>query len=434
VTIEQHKTKFRNRLDRLNLLDLVQVWYSQGEDYYGDGYEPYSYTETLTDIVDEYIDQAEKYNENQNQGEALKIYQALFESFGEKKNSLKGEEEELEDCFLEEMDKILIEYIKTLQKTNNKNLKEIGINYLCRLLEQQPYEIEQYNISSGLKSSIFTKDEAKIGLFALTKMADKKILTIPESSLLTYLYFLAGNYTRFETTSLLNLKENPNIALDLLKYYQQSNKKNETIDIAQRVLNQISGKKRDDFSYYEHPINYLDLEIQLRKFLKTVFSRETNYIDSINNVEQLFLRTQSLSDYEALIKEYKSIEEKQEFLIQMKKYFSRLGEIKTIFKVFRLENKKEEILDLIEKYRDTECFPDMIYFIQKDYPKQCFTAYKKKIEKILQETDVKKYKQAVYFLKRMKQIEMAKEFNLFLHWIKETYWRRRRLLEELRNV
>lgn len=57
-----------------------------------------------------------------------------------------------------------------------------------------------------------------------------------------------------------------------------------------------------------------------------------------------------------------------------------------------------------------------------------------KVEKILQKTDVEKYKQAAYFLKRMKQIEMSEEFNLFLNWIKETYWRRRRLLEELRNV
>ena len=66
-----------------------------------------------------------------------------------------------------------------LQKTNNKNLKEIGIIYLCRLLEQQPYDVEQYNISSGLKNVIFTKDDAKIGLSVLVKTAAKSLPRVP---------------------------------------------------------------------------------------------------------------------------------------------------------------------------------------------------------------------------------------------------------------
>jgi len=434
VTITQYKTKFKNKLNELDLSDLIQVWYSQGEDYYGDGYEPYSDTETLGEIADEYIEEAEKYNENQNQGEALKIYQALFESFGEKKMSLNGEKEELKDWFLEEMDKIFLQYVNTLQKTNNKNLKEIGIIYLCRLLEQQPYDVEQYNISSGSKNVIFTKDDAKIGLSVLVKTAAKKILTIPESSLLTYLYFLTEDYERFEKISLLNLKENPNIVLGLLKYYYQNNRKNETMDIAQKVLNQISSKKHDDFSYFEYPVNYLDLEIEIRKFLKPVFSPEINYSDNINNAEQLFLRTQSLSDYKELIKMYKNIEEKQKFWHEMKDYFSQRDKIKTIFKVFRLENKKEEVLNLIIKYPDSDCFPDMITFVQKEFPEQCFSTYKKKIEQILLETKVEKYEQAAYHLKRIKQIGKTQEFSNFLRWIKDTYWRRRKLLEELKSV
>ncbi len=434
ITIKQYKNKFKDKLDSLNLSDLIQVWYSQGEDYYGEGYEAYSDTETPTGIVEEYIEEAEEYNKNQNQGEALKIYQALFESFGEKKNSLKGEEEELEDWFLEEMDKILMQYIKTLQNANNKNLKEIGITYLCRLLEQRLYDIEQYDIFTGLKSVIHTKDEGGIGLSSLTKTVAKKILTIPESSLLAYLYFLTEDYFRFEKISLINIKENPDLVLDLLKYYSQNSRNDEAINMAQSVLVQISGRKHDDFSYLEHPINYLGLEIQIRILLKSLVSSETDYPEAVKNEEQLFLRTQSLSDYKELIRMYKSLEEKQKFWEEMKEYFSQLGEIKTIFKVFRFENKKEGVLDLITKYPNSDCFPDMVAFVQKDYPEPCFISYKKKIEDILQETNVEKYKQAAYHLKRMKQIGKIQEFNHFLHWIKDMYWRRRRLLEELRDV
>ena len=144
--------------------------------------------------------------------------------------------------------------------------------------------------------------------------------------------------------------------------------------------------------------------------------------------------TGELTDYKELVSNYHDKSEKEKFWIVIKKHFADEYEVKIVFKVFKLENQKKEILELIIKYPQTDCFPDMISFVQKDFPEQCFTNYKKKIEAILKETNVEKYKEVAYHLKRMKQIDNIQEFNIFLRWIKETYWRRRRLLEELRDV
>jgi uncharacterized Zn finger protein len=117
----------------------------------------------------------------------------------------------------------------------------------------------------------------------------------------------------------------------------------------------------------------------------------------------------------------------------IKKHFADEYEVKTVFKVFKLENQRQEVLDLINKYPQAECFPEMIAFVREDFPHECSAVYKKKIEDILKETDVRKYAEAAYHLKRMKEIGLDKEFVDFVNWIKTTYWRRRKLMEELQE-
>ena len=436
VTVEQYKTRFRNQLDELNLPALIQAWYEQGEDYdYYDngGYDIDSGGEAITDIVDRAIEEAEKYGENNNQGEELKIYQALLEALGEKKQTLKGDEKELEDWFLEEMARVLAKYVETVKKTDNINLKQIGITYLCKILEDLSWEIEPADVSAGLKRIAVSAAEVKIALSALAKTAAKKTLTVPESSLLAHLYFVNEDLERFEEISVANLEVNPNLTLDLLKYYQSRNQKIKILETAKLVLKRIAGKKDDiDIVFYnELSINYLEIETRIRRFLETILTSKEDYAERIANLEQLFLKTASLADYKTLASRYAKLEEKHRFWEMMKDHFTDSYNVKTVFRVFRFENQKQEILWLIEKYPEADCFPEMVAFTRDEYANACFVVYRKKIEKILEKVDIEKYKEAAYHLRQMKLIGKTEEFNEFLDWIRNTYWRRKRLIEEL---
>ena len=69
VTVADYKIRFRNRLEQLDLKELLEMWYWQGEDY-DDGRRYDLTTESLEETVDELIEPAEKYAANQNYAEA----------------------------------------------------------------------------------------------------------------------------------------------------------------------------------------------------------------------------------------------------------------------------------------------------------------------------------------------------------------------------
>lgn len=422
VSAIDYKTKFTDRLDQLDLRGLVEEWYRQGEDYYDDQYD-YLGSESLSDVVDELMESGEKYEENQNFGEAVKIYQALFEALAEKQKSLTGDNKELSDWFDQEMEKVIGRYIKVLTKTDNGHLKQIGISYLCFLFREPSADDSQNQILNGLKQIIVGRDEAEYALKCLINLKTKRKLSIPESSLLAFLYFLSENWRLFEATSLNNLVENPGLTVDLLKYYQQKGSREKIIEVSGRVLKTLREKQR-----------LTEVEIQIRRFLKNIYSPPEDYYPAmISNLERLFLITGSLKDYRELAGGYQDKAEKLKFWPEMKTYFSRKREIKILFKVFRLENQQEEVLNLMKQYPQAECFPEMIAFCQENFSRECFSVYKQKVEEILKEVKVEKYAEAAYHLKKMQKIGLDKEFNDFINFIKTAYYRRRRLLEELRD-
>ena len=162
ITTTYYKTRFRIELDQMNLKELLQTWYFEGGDYYDGQYSDFDTSLSLSDVVENMSDLGKKYEDSQNLGEALKIYQAIFEALDEKRNSLKGDDSELRDCFEQEMEKIINDfYIKTLTKINNNNLKKIGIDYLCYLFQYgyDKFSSNQNNIFLGLKEIISNKDE-----------------------------------------------------------------------------------------------------------------------------------------------------------------------------------------------------------------------------------------------------------------------------------
>ena len=285
-----------------------------------------------------------------------------------------------------------------------------------------------------MKQIILNKNEAENALLKLDKLKNKDNLFIPESSLLAFIYSKIEDWQLFENVSLKNLNKNPGRTLDLLQYYQKNNDKEKIIKVANKVLAELMKINKDrNFSFQFNQKDNLEIEIQIRSFLKEIFLLQTDYELVVSNLERLFLITGSLIDYKELIKKYKNTSEKIKYWEIMIKYFSGKNQVKNIFKVFKLENQKGRILDLVRKYPQEECFPDMIAFIQKDFLKECFMEYKKKVEEILKETDTKVYPVAVYHLKRMQKIGLDKNFDDFIIFIKNVFKRRSSLMKELQE-
>lgn len=315
-------------------------------------------------------------------------------------------------------------YYKVLSVTDDPGIKKAGLEYLCLLFEHKQFEWNRKELAEGLKEAIIKKSGAEICLRRLSITITKPDLSPAESSLLTRLYFIAGDEEQFEKTSLANLQKNPELSLDLLKFYKRQDRKSDILKTADRVL---SSKKSDSFDW-DSP---RDVEIEIREFLKTVFDPKKEYPQIIANLEVLFLRSKKLNNYKELAATYHNTAEKEKFLEKMKDAFTKQSEIGIMFKVLKLEDRKQEILELTGKYKDESCFPDMIAFISSAYPQESFDNYRAKIKHLLKESNVKYYPQVAYHLKRMKQIGLTADFKKFVDWIVASYKRRPKLMEEL---
>lgn len=286
----------------------------------------------------------------------------------------------------------------------------------------------EQRILEGIEQVVKNKEQAKTAL-ALISWKEKIELSNQESSLLAHLYPLVEDFAAFEKVSLKFLDQNPALALELLNYYHREGEKGKVLETAERVLQQISQKAEDRFSLRYYDDGKIGTEV--RRFLKNVFDPKTDYAQMVDNLERLFLTTRALSDYKELAKVYRTRAEKKKFWEKMKKEFLQHHWVKSVFEVFFLEGQKKEIFELVRKYPEEECFPQMVGAVRKDFPDECFAVYKKKVEKMLEVAKVSVYPQVVYHLQQMQKIGLEREFADFVGWIKTEFYRRRRLLEEL---
>jgi len=432
VTVSEYKDRFIKELNKLDMRELLEMWYREGDDYYDSDshYRDFSGGDSLSETISGFISDGEKYEENNNIAEAMKIYRAIFEALDKKQDELRGDIADLSDAFEKSKGDIVDCYLLALSKTENKDLRNIAISYLGFLFLK--HSIFEDQIMKGLKNIQINKQESK-NLLEVINKAEKNNLSPTASSLLASLYQKTGNWQKFKDLSLRNLKKNPELSIDLLKYYQEKDKKTEIIKVTDKVLASFSRKDSYDYLYTNFGLSNKDIEIRIRQFMKNIYSQDTEYLAFMDNLEWIFLLTGSLKDYQELVKTYRETEEKEKFWNKMKTYFEKDHKIQDIFKIFKFENKKEDILNLLKNHHAAECFPEMVSFIQADFPGECFLEYKKKIDDLLKETDVSKYPEAVYHLKRMQNIGLEKGFDDYVNQIKTIFWRRRRLMEELRE-
>lgn len=426
VTMEDYAAQFRIKLDRLDLTALLELWHQEGEDYYEGDWNDRDFPSTvsLSDVVDELIEQAETYEDNQNHGEALKIYQALFEALCQKQESLEGDDAELLDVFVQETEKVVDRYIQTGIKTNSVPLKQIAVSFLCSLFDHPRASVNDEQVVAGLRQIITTEVDSAYALDCLKSVREKNELSVAESSLLAFLYSVSHQWPLFENISRANVGNNPGIALDLLRFFHKNDRMSDVVTVSDDVLGALMKKDQGHDKR---------IEIQIRQFLKSAYSAVKDSSRIKPNLERLFLLTGLLSDYKELIERYEHTSQKESFWKMMKEHFKKESDVKTIFNVFRFENQKDEVLDLVRAYPESDSFPDMIDFVKDVYPKESFDQYQKKINGLLREAKVEHYAPAAYHLTRMSTIGCEADFLAYVAWIKTTYQRRRRLIEELQK-
>lgn len=286
ATTQSYKSKIVGKLDELDLDELEQAWMTSGDDFY-DYYPSYKddscYDDkTLNLTLSPFLQEAQKYANNENYTESDKIFQATIEALRDKIEEIKDGYPDLEDWLFKEIDETLNSYCKVLQTTES-SIKQAGLEYICMLFEHKQFDQNRKELEKCLKEMVIKNTEAKICLRRLSCTINKPCLLPDESSLLAHLYLLASNEEEFEKVSTDNLTSNPQLVLELLKFYKSHNRKTDVLKTADQVLDHIH-KKADSFDW-----NFSEnLEIGIREFLKTVFDPKTEYRQTINNMEILF--------------------------------------------------------------------------------------------------------------------------------------------------
>ncbi|MDP4011808.1 MAG: hypothetical protein Q8P72_06315 [Candidatus Roizmanbacteria bacterium] len=432
TTVKEYKEKIRHALDQLDMREVLQAWYAEEDDDYYD-YHPEYAPETgpsLEEVTQPFLIEAETYLENDNVAECIKIYQAMFEALDEKQQTLHGEETELENWFAEEMQNALDGYAKSLETTQDTSIKTMGITYLCGLFEKQ--KEWQAQIGTVVKQVVVVSSEAESALATLSQSKHNTKLSIDESSLYAHLHFTHEDFELFENICLNHIKESPHLVVKLLRHYQTQGRKTDIISVAENFFSQSNtSSSSNEFIYPPQSYHIQDIEKEIRTILKQAYDPQKDYRNIVENLQRLFILTKSLSDYKEVAKVYKSKTEKEAFIDRLKELFSNQYDTMPLFKLLQYEKKGQDILDLIAKFPESDCFPQMIVSVQDEFPEECFLHYENKIKGLLKEANVKYYPQVAYHLKRMKNIGQVKKFDAFVSWIKGTYKQRRRLMAEL---
>lgn len=436
VTLTDFKNQFRRSLDKIDLEDLLTAWYQDGDDVYEEDYYPtkpgYD-EETLAQKVDEFVHPARQNREFGNPAEALKIYQAAFETLWEKRFALKKGFLDLADWFDQEIAKCFSEYIQTLKGTVDQDLRRSGLNYLCGRLERKPDEIEGLNWLDGFKEIIKDSAEAAWALECLQRTRSKVSLSKSESDVLSFLYLKNGKSDDFEKISRNNLQGNPELVLELIEFYKRNERKKDAAEVAERVLKNLTADPTAFSTFELFGGRDFGLGLKIRQSIKNVLA-EGHEDKKIENLKEILWATGQVADYRELTNQMETVAAKEKLLEEIAGRFSRDGRIRELFKIYRSEDHKEKVLELAERYPETESFSEMIRFIQKDFPDQSFRAYQNKIKKMLAGSRAKDYPGIVFHLKIMASLGLVEEFKKLIDWIRETYPRRRNLMNDLKEL
>lgn len=383
-------------------------------DYYEDYRE---YSSPIEDAIDSFFEMSEKYLEQKNYKESLKIYQALFETCI-KETETETLEDYGEDLYyyaskaIERWGEVLSQAPFPLDE--KKAYLDYALSWLARTPFNKPEPFEKV-----FADIVRTKDEAKYLLKSIQGMEVPPEITF-------HLLRVSGDIKGLIQFGEAHYLNHNRLALPLAEIYKGEGFKEKAINVAERVIDSIHRKTERFYRYH-------DIQIPLRAFLLELYDKEADYHKIISNLMVLLDLTGNIEYYKRLRGVLKTESERKQILEGLEK--SLKDQVELLFKIYVIEKDEKRLLDLARRNLESTEFPAIIERIQHRYPMECFDLYRKKINAFLKDNMGRRYyRQVAYWLRVMKKIPgTAEDFRKYVNEIRITYKPRRALLQEMRE-
>lgn len=400
-TSENYDEKFARELEQIDWNELLESWYRYNEmseyndGYYGDDMEEGDENNQLMMWVVDVIDLMQKHQKYDDYGEVMHIGGAAVNALINMERQIVGEMSDLGDWFDMGINQIM------------KQMSKLGALFNKEQLGIARSEWEKLLATKGNDDYLGTMVKAMADI--LVRMRDYDVLKR-----------CVDKY----------VVDCPTVALPQLEYLLESGQNEKLIELATKVLAIKDQSWQERYFMMSNYYNRSDLVIKVRRILTSVYTDSDDREKRVENLEELFLASRQIEDYEVLRNEYGGKAERERIWSRMEKCFGQYG-VKDVFAVYKLEGEKERILKLIEQYPEAENFADMVREVRGEYPDRCFEIYRRKIDRLLIPTNTSGYDNVAYHLSQMREIGELEMFEEYLESVKQKYKKRRRMMESL---
>jgi len=405
-TSEKYKKEILSQLNKL-----------KDKGYYYDDYHD-SYEHPISEITENFSEIAEKYANQGNYKEAIKIYQGICDAYIE---SLQNER--LEDFYddthytAEQAVNSMSNHIRNLSLSINDKKP-----YLDYLIQAYNAFLNKEVFRVVFPKTVITTEEAD---YVLSKQGVDLIPPIVLSLLI-----VKGEPESVFSFGEKHYKEYPEMAAPLSTFYLKRNRRDKAIATAENAIEIIQSKGID--LHFGFPL-FNPLK-ELREFLGECYILESDYPKILENLIMLICHERDIAYYKKLKKIIKTKQEKDAIIERLEKLLD--SDYDLLFKIYSIEDDYDRMLKLAKKSARFDVFNLIVKKIRDRYPGECFELYKKKINDFTE--DVKNrdaYRQAAYWLKLMKEIPGTQDkFRKYIEHLREKYRRRPAFIDEINGI
>ncbi|MBI5408500.1 MAG: hypothetical protein HZA14_03950 [Nitrospirae bacterium] len=389
----------------------------KGIEHYYDHYRD-SYEHPVSDILNGYVEPAEKYAAQENYKEAIKIYQGICDACME---SLRNDR--LED-FYDDIHFAAGESFNAIAENVRKHFRV--------LIDKKPYldymlraygDFEDKEIFRDVFMKMINHPEEAD--YALNK---QDVDLIPPIKL--NLLIVKNEPDAVFSFGERYYMERPEMAVPLSAYYLKNKQRDKAVAVAEKAVEIIQGNRRDFYfsSRFSDPLK------ELREFLHTCYKPESDYQKIVENLIMLITQENDIAYYDNLRKIIKTEDEKGKSIERLEKLLH--GNHDMLFKIYSIEDDYGKMLELARESIRFDVFDQIVKKIRDRYPDECIELYKKKINKFLEEVKSREaYRQVAYWLKLMKDIPGSQDkFLKHVEHLREKYRRRPAFIDEIKRL
>jgi hypothetical protein len=416
-----HKAKKSVKNYNQLLKDALEDLYYDDEDV---DYGHYEGTIEI-DVIDQWLDKAQKFADQNNPAEALSICKACIEEFAE---WCVGQEDYIVEYFdysYQERPFEIINQVYTMQGIDNNALLEY-----CKAEMMKP-KYDETELYDGF-SDLLMKLSVAVGSDDFIALQDKLFRQITDKS-------------SYEAEKLLNQK---------IEFYLNNNQPEKADEIVRKNLQIESFRKKLATEYIadnklkeaKKLINdYLSAKGNENKYLgewynlKLQIAQKENDIPEIRHISYQYIESRYNAEYYSI---YKSTFTKEEWPVKMEQLIDQY-EKKSDYKLFRtsvadilqVEKQEERLMKYVEKHLTVENLENYYTCFSSAFPAQTLVLFRKVIDKYAQNTGRDIYEHIARLFKKMAAIEggipLVKEM---ISQYRTLYKNRRAMMEILNTI